>query len=102
MQNVFLLTDLSLPAGPRARARAAYAILFARQYGPVAIPDWICCMSWLVGITVAALMLTSCSVQLEPSYDARIVREIETLTLETQTFFASYPDGIPVTGHTER
>jgi hypothetical protein len=50
----------------------------------------------------AAIILSSCALQLEPSYDARIVKEIETLTLDTQTFFASITNGIPAAGFSER
>lgn len=53
-------------------------------------------------IVLAALLLAGCTVQLEPGYDARIVKEVETLTLETETFFASIVDGIPAAGYQER
>ncbi len=60
------------------------------------------CVRRVICVTSTLLILSGCTVQLEPSYDARIVKEIEILTLETQTFFAQYSDGIPATGYAER
>jgi tetratricopeptide (TPR) repeat protein len=46
--------------------------------------------------------LASCTVQLEPAYNEKIVEELETLTMETEALFAQITDGVPATGYEKR
>jgi hypothetical protein len=58
--------------------------------------------SCLAFLFTAVLGLGACTVALEPAHDPKIVSELETLTHETEKFFAAFREGIPITGFEER
>jgi|GEM_PF-2059486 hypothetical protein len=55
-----------------------------------------------VAIVLAGLALGACTIALEPAFNQAIVDEVETLAKESESFFVTIEDGIPLSGFAAR
>lgn len=75
-------------------------MVFARR-----VPGVFCRASYRLChavILLAGLALGACTIALEPAFHQTIVDEVETLAKESEAFFVTIEDGIPLSGFAER